>query len=102
VCVLKTNRLIFCEDKIAGCSEIHKKFSSALSKQKAKFVRVKFGGSFSNHYPTKEFMHECSLQFICMAIKKSIFFTHDVCNPDDRNELKFEGTNSEPRQGIGL
>ena len=46
---LGVKRLMFCVDAIAGCSEIHKKFSSSLSKQKAKFIKVKFGGSLSNH-----------------------------------------------------
>jgi len=36
-----------------------------------------------------------------MAIKQSISFTHDVCNPDVSNVLKFRGTHSEPRQEIG-
>jgi hypothetical protein len=48
VYVIKTNQLMLCVDKIAGCSEIHNEFSSALCKQQAEFVKVKFGGAFSN------------------------------------------------------
>lgn len=44
----KNQSVNVCVDKIAGCSEIHNKFSSALCKQQAEFVKFKFGGAFSN------------------------------------------------------
>jgi hypothetical protein len=53
VSVIKTSQLMLYREIIFVCSEIHTKHKNTLCGQKAEFVNVKRGGTYSKHWALK-------------------------------------------------
>jgi hypothetical protein len=54
ISVIKTSKLMLLREIIAVCSEIHVKHINTLCGQNVKFVNVKPGGTYSNHWALKD------------------------------------------------
>jgi hypothetical protein len=54
VSVIQTSQLMLYSEIIAFCSEIHTKHIDTLCGQNVEFVNVKHGGTYSDHWASKD------------------------------------------------